>query len=177
MALATIFETVLDVVIDTVGSVWIDKVAYRLFWRKRLHMVVEQTYDCPMRMIYNPKDKTFTASDQASLMHERGFTKPYGWIKEFGDPPKPHRDCMLMTDQEYFLGDIVKVKVIGMFKRKDHDHKFIVVESSREINDYSELTDSEKEELSRLYPRIDEGEGWFGSKEAEKCMIYGPKAL
>ena len=161
MALATILETVLD----AVGSVWIDKVAYRLFWRKRLHMVVEQTYDCPMRMIYNPKDKTFTASNQASLLHERG------------DPPKPHRDCMLMTDKEYFLGDVVKVKVIGMFKRKDHDHKFIVVESSREINEYSELTDSEKEELSRLYPRIDEGEGWFGNKEAEKCMIYGPKAL
>ena len=40
-------------------------------------------------------------------------------------------------------------KVIGIFKRADFDHKYIVIESDREIEDFSELTEEEKEELYR----------------------------
>ena len=64
-----------------------------------------------------------------------------------------------------------------MFKRNDGDHKYIAVEQKREIYDFSELTATEKEELCRLYPRIRDGEGWFGKAEAEACMECGEKAL
>lgn len=142
-----------------------------------LHMIVEQTYKYPKRMIYQADTKTFVCGEQDSLGYKRNFTKPYGWIKESGTPPQPHWDCMLMTDKEYELGDEVEVNVIGMFKRNDMDHKYIVVESTRKIDDFSELPESEKEELCRLYPRIDEGEGWFGKEEAIYCMKNYEKAL
>jgi len=71
----------------------------------------------------------------------------------------------------------VEIKLIGMFKRKDGDHKYIVVETSRDVNDYAELTEEEKEALHRLYPRVGEGEGWFGKEEADWCYEYCEKAL
>ena len=141
-----------------------------------LHMIVEQTRKYPKRMIYDPKTDTFAAGEQQSLSYVRNFTKPYGWIKESGTPPQEHWDCILMTENEYNLGDEVPIKVIGIFKRSDFDHKYIVVEYDREINDYSELSHAEKEELSRLYPRVGAGEGWFGKQEAEYCMRHHQKA-
>ena len=140
-------------------------------------MVIEQTYKYPMRMIYNPETGTFSERGHKSLQYERGFTKPYGWIKESGTPPGTHWDCILMSERDAELGDELEVKVIGVFKRADFDHKYIVVEVSREIGDFSELSGAEKEELRRLYPRIGEGEGWFGKAEAEYCMKYYKKAL
>ena len=142
-----------------------------------LHMIVEQTHKYPMRMIYNPTTKVFTESDSQSLGYVRNFTKPYGWIKESGTPPMPHWDCMLMSDSNYELGDEVAVKVIGIFKRNDGDYKYIVVEETRNIDDFLELEVSEKEELSRLYPHVGEGEGWFGKEEALYCMEHHEKAL
>lgn len=142
-----------------------------------LHMIVEQTYEYPMRIIYNPETGRFMQSEYRSLLYERKFTKPYGWIKESGTPPQPHWDCILMTDNKYDLGDEVEVKVIGLFKRADLDHKYVVVEKTREIADISELSKAEKEELSRLYPRIRDGEGWFGKDEAVYCMEHHQKAL
>lgn len=142
-----------------------------------LHMIVEQTYKYPMRMEYDPVTNSFHEREHKSLAYERNFTKPYGWIKESGTPPLPHWDCILMTDREYELGDEVEIKVIGVFRRGDLDHKYIVVETLREIEDFSELTLEEKEELGRLYPRIREGEGWFGKDEAEFCMKNHEKAL
>ncbi len=142
-----------------------------------LHMIVEQTYKYPMRMQYDAQTNTFHERDRKSLAYERNFTKPYGWIKESGTPPLAHWDCILMTDKEYELGDEVEIKVIGVFKRSDQDHKYIVTEMDREIEDFCELTEAEKEELNRLYPRIREGEGWFGKRDAEYCMKYHEKAL
>lgn len=142
-----------------------------------LHMVVEQTYKYPMRMVYNPETKEFLQSEYKSLLYERNFTKPYGWIKESGTPPLPHWDCILMTDKEFELGDEIEIKVIGVFKRSDFDHKYVVAEISREISDISELSEAEKAELGRLYPRIREGEGWFGRDEAVYCMEHHEKAL
>ena len=140
-------------------------------------MIVEQTYKYQMRMIYDSQKGTFNKSEYKSLQYERGFTKPYGWIKESGTPPEPHWDCILMSDKDVELGDELEIKVIGVFKRIDLDHKYIVVEIDREIGDYSQLPDDEKEELARLYPRTREGEGWFGKKEAEYCMKHNGKAL
>ena len=141
------------------------------------HMVIEQTKEYSMRMIYRPETKDFIASNREALSHARKFTKPYGWIKESGTPPEPHWDCILMTDKDYALGDEVAVKIIGVFKRADFDHKYIVAETERDIDDYEELSSDEKEELRRLYPRVGAGEGWFGKEEAEYCMKNHRKAL
>ena len=142
-----------------------------------LHMVIEQTYKYPMRMEYNHKTGEFIESENNSLQYVRNFTKPYGWIKESGHPPFPHWDCILMTDVEYDLGDEVEIRIIGVFKRVDFDHKYVVVETSRDIQDISELTEEEMDELKKLYPRISEGEGWCGKEVAEHCMENHAKAL
>ena len=142
-----------------------------------LHMIIEQTYKYPMRMEYDSETETFHAREYKSLQYERKFTKPYGWIKESGTPPQPHWDCILMTDRDVELGDELEVKVIGVFKRADFDHKYIVVEVSREIGDFCELSDAEKAELCRLYSRVGDGEGWFGKVEAQYCMEHHNKAL
>ncbi len=142
-----------------------------------LHMIVEQTYKYPMRMRYDYETGNFIETERKALQFERNFTKPYGWIKESGTPPFPHWDCILMTDKEFDLGDEIEIKVIGVFKRSDFDHKYVVVEVTRAIDDFSELTITEKEELRRLYPRVSEGEGWFGKEVAEYCMKNHEKAL
>ncbi len=142
-----------------------------------LHMIVEQTYKYPMRMIYNPETGEFVESEYKALQYVRNFTKPYGWIKESGTPPFPHWDCILMSDRELDLGDEIEIKVIGVFKRADFDHKYIVVESTRAIDDISELMETEREELSRLYPRVSDGEGWYGKDVADFCMENHGKAL
>ena len=142
-----------------------------------LHMIIEQTYNYPMRMQYHPESNSFSATEYKSLHYERGFTKPYGWIKESGTPPCPHWDCLLMTDKKYELGEEVAINIIGLFKRSYFDHKYVAVEISREIRDISELSEAETEELRRLYPRIREGEGWFGWEEAVCCMEHHEKAL
>ena len=142
-----------------------------------LHMVVEQTGKHPMRMIYDPETNTFSESEFAFLGHARGFTKPYGWIKESGTLPGPHWDCMLMSDRRFELGDEAEVKVVGLFKRNDGDHKYVVVEAARPVSDLAELSDEEQEELRRFYPRAREGEGWFGREEALFCMANHEKAL
>ena len=75
-----------------------------------------------------------------------------------------------MTDKHYELGDEEKVKIIGVFGRNDGDHKFVGVLTDREINDFSELTEEEKEDMHRLYPKAGEGEGWFGREKAEELI-------
>ena len=142
-----------------------------------LHIIVEQTRDYPMRMEYDPKSGTFREREYRSLAFERGFTKPYGWIKESGMPPQPHWDCILLSDKRFDLGDEAEIRVIGVFRRGDGDHKYIAVEAGREISDLSEITEAEREELHRLYPRVREGEGWFGREEAQRCMEHCEKAL
>ncbi len=142
-----------------------------------LHMIVEQTYKYPMRIRYIPETNSFEETDKSSLGYSRNFTKPYGWIKESGTPPKPHHDCLLMTDKEYDLGDELEIKVIGVFMRGDLDHKYVVVEAVRDITDISELPEAEMDELRRLYPRLREGEGWFGRAQALYCMEHHEKAL
>ena len=141
-----------------------------------LHMIVEQTYRYPMRMKYDPETKSFSPRNAGSLFYARHFTKPYGWIKESGTPPEPHWDCILMSDRDYELGDEVEIKLIGLFKRNG-DHKLIVVEAERAVDDYAELPDAEQEELHRLYPKVRDGEGWFGRQEAEDCVEHGEKPL
>lgn len=142
-----------------------------------LHMIVEQTRDYPMRMEYDPNTGTFFETEYRSLPFARGFSMPYGWIRESGTPPQPHWDCILLSDKDYALGDAVEIRIIGVFQRGDGDHKYIAVETGREIDDLAGITASERDALHRLYPNVREGEGWFGREKAEWCMAHHKKAL
>lgn len=142
-----------------------------------MYMIVEQTCAYPMRMIYHPETGEFTQSEYRSLFREREFPYPYGWIEGSGTPPEPHWDCLLLSEGEFDLGDRVEIKVVGVFRRGDGDHKYLAVEAARDVTDYAELTERERDALHRLYPRVREGEGWFGRDEAAWCMEHCEKAL
>ena len=142
-----------------------------------LHMIVEQTREYPMRMEYDGETGIFHESEYRSLAAVRGFTMPYGWIKESGTPPQPHWDCILLSDRDFALGDEVEIEVVGLLERTDGDHKYIAVEHSRSISDLSEITEEERAELMKLYPKVREGEGWRGAERAKWCMERCEKAL
>ena len=121
-------------------------------------------------MKYIAETDLFVEKDVKSLFYTRNVRQPYGWIKESGTPPCGHLDVIVMTDKEYELGDEDRVKIIGVFKRNDGDHKLVGVLEDRNINDLSELTEMEKEDMHRLYPRENAGEGWFGRGCAEEIL-------
>ena len=131
---------------------------------------IEQTFAYPKRMKYIAKTDSFIAKEGNSLSYIRNVRQPYGWIKETGTPPCEHLDVIVMTEKEYELGDEDKVKIVGVFCRNDGDHKLVGVCLDRDIKDFSELTDKEKEDMHRLYPREDVGEGWFGRERAEEII-------
>lgn len=134
---------------------------------------VEQTYHYPNRMKYIARTDSFVEKDMISLFYERKRGtrhQPYGWIRESGTPPCEHLDVIVMTDKEYQLGDEDRIRIIGVFRRNDGDHKFVGVVEDRNINDFAELTEAEKEDLHCLYPREDAGEGWFGRECAEELI-------
>lgn len=131
---------------------------------------IEQTFAHPKRMKYIAKTDSFIAKEGNSLFYIRNVRQPYGWLKETGTPPCEHLDVIVMTEKEYELGDEDKVKIVGVFCRNDGDHKLVGVCLDRDIKDFSELTDKEKEDMHRLYPREDVGEGWFGRERAEEII-------
>ena len=131
---------------------------------------IEQTYDQPRRMKYIPETDSFIEKDCASLSYERNVRQPYGWLVESGTPPCEHLDVIVMTDKKYALGDTERVRIIGVFLRSDGDNKLVAVPLDRDIDDFSQLDDSEKEDMLRLYPGKYKGEGWFG-REAAKQVV------
>ena len=131
---------------------------------------IEQTSAYQKRMKYIAETDSFIQKDYDSLFYARSFKQPYGWIKESGTPTQRHLDVIIMTDKEYDLGDEEHVKIIGVFLRNDGDNKLVAVEKNRAVNDLSELSENEREDLHRLYPRADKGEGWFGRDAAEKVI-------
>ncbi len=133
---------------------------------------IEQTSAYRKRMKYVPQTDSFIEKDCDSLSYARNVRQhyPYGWIKESGTPPCEHLDVIIMTDKEYNLGDEERVRIIGVFCRNDGDNKLVAVPENCDIGDLSELSESEREDLHRLYPRADKGEGWFGRDMAEKVI-------
>ncbi|MEA4833508.1 MAG: histidine phosphatase family protein [Oscillospiraceae bacterium] len=131
---------------------------------------IEQTFEYPKRMKYIAQFNSFIEKNCSSLSYDRKVYQPYGWIVESGTPPCNHLDVIVMTDKKYRLGDEDRIKVIGVFRRNDGDHKLVGVLENRNINDFCELTEIEKEDMRRLYPREDAGEGWFGRGVAEKII-------
>lgn len=131
---------------------------------------IEQTSDYANRMKYIACSDSFIKKDCISIFYARNIHQPYGWIKESGTPPEDHLDVIIMTDKKYELGDEERVKIIGVFCRNDGDNKLVGVLEDRNINDFSELSDSEKNDMHRLFPREDLGEGWFGYKRAKEII-------
>lgn len=121
-------------------------------------------------MKYIAETDSFIEKDCDSLSYVRGVRQPYGWIKESGTPPEPHLDVIVMTDDEYELGDEVRVKIVGVFRRNDGDHKLVGVPADREANDFEELDKSEISDMNRLYRKMHEGDGWFGRETAERII-------
>lgn len=130
----------------------------------------EQTFAYPKRMKYIPNTDSFIEKDCDSLSYIRNVRQPYGWLTESGTPPCDHLDVIVMTDKEYELGDTEQVRIIGVFCRNDGDHKLVGVPLDREIVDFSQLPDSEKEDMRRFYPREDRDEGWFGREKAKQII-------
>lgn len=135
------------------------------------HIIIEQTYSYKRRMKYVLSEKSFIETPYNSLAYERGFKYPYGWIKESGTPPDYHYDVILMSENDYELGDELPIEIIGVFLRNGNDHKFIAVLPDRSIDDFKELTETEKIDLANLYLRVDSGEGWYGKETAESFLL------
>lgn len=131
---------------------------------------IEQPFECPMRMKYVPETDSFVEKDCYSLAYVRNVPEPYGWIVESGTPPHRHLDVIIMTDKKYELGETDNVRVIGVFCRNDGDNKLVAVPTERNIYDFSELPDTEKDDMHRLYPKEDPGEGWFGADKAREII-------
>lgn len=134
------------------------------------NIIIEQTKEYPNRMEFDPINNNFRESKYKSLFYARNFPYPYGWIKESGTPPGPHLDIILLSTKEYNLGDELGVKIIGCFLRNDGDNKLIGILPERIETDINELSEEEKFYLYKLYPRVDDGEGWFGEVEAKEVI-------
>ncbi len=133
-------------------------------------IIIEQTRDYKKRISYDPGTDTFPESAYDCLFHERGFTHPYGWLKGSGTPPGDHLDVFLLSRETCSLGDELPVKIVGVFKRNDGDHKLIGIAPERPEADFSQLPENEKNDLYTLYPRIHDGEGWFGAGAAREII-------
>ena len=135
-----------------------------------VNMVIEQTIDYKKRMKYDPKVNEFIETEWDSLAFFKNVPYPYGWLKDYRTPPDKHLDILLISEGKYELGEIITVRIIGVFIRIDGDNKLVSVLPERFETDYSQLPTEEKEMLSRLYPGKYEGEGWFGLKQAEEII-------
>ena len=145
-------------------------------------IVVEQPRGEPYRIYYDPISRAFSRSAHVrSLSYERGFSGAYGWIGGSGLPPEPHHDVLLVTGQSPSLGDILTGYICGVFLRKDNDHKFVAVDEeikhTMAAADLMCLSDARYRELLRLYPRVGEGEGWYGAQVAFSYILKKPLSL
>lgn len=124
-------------------------------------MMIEQTQNYKNRVKFDPDSNLFIETDDMSLFFARNFPYPYGWLVESGTPPDAHLDVILISEEEYELGDLLQIKVIGVFIRNDQDHKLIAVRTCDAVDTIRRLSPGALEALMRLYPQVDEGEGWF----------------
>ena len=135
------------------------------------YIIVEQTKDYKKRIAYDPNTNSFSETEYDCIFLHRGFTHPYGWLKGYGTPPDEHLDVFLLSQENCSLGDELPVKIVGVFKRNDGDHKLIGISPERQESTFSELPETEKNDLYRLYPQVRDGEGWFGAEIAKDVIM------
>jgi inorganic pyrophosphatase len=144
----------------------------------KVWVIVEQPRNEPNRFSYDPVSQTFSRSSHKSLIYDRGFSGVYGWIGGTGVPPAPHHDVLLFTNQFPAPGEILLGHICGVFLRQDNDHKFVAADDDIRRNmttaDLASLDKAFYDELLRLYPRVDEGEGWFGAEVAFSHLLKKP---
>lgn len=133
-------------------------------------IIVEQPQNSKYRMKYIPEENRFIETKAISLGFARGIRGVYGWLDGYGRPPQPHLDAYLYTDRDYAPGQAAGAKVIGCFIRADGDSKLVCLEPERPENELLELPPEEAESIKRLYPRVGEGEGWFGRERAMRII-------
>ena len=145
---------------------------------QKVWVIVEQPPNEPYRFFYDPVSKTFSRSSYKSLTYERGFSGVYGWIGGSGIPPAPHHDVLLLTRQSPSVGNVLLGYVCGVFLRHDNDHKFVAVDDEIRQTmakmDLASLDEFFHHELLRLYPRVGEGEGWYGAEVAFSYLLKKP---
>jgi inorganic pyrophosphatase len=146
---------------------------------QKVCVIVEQPHNEPHRWSYDPETGTFSRLPNKSLFYDRGFTSGvYGWIGGSGIPPGPHHDVILLTEQFPSCGDVLLGHICGVFLRQDNDHKFVAVDDDirqgMETADLAFLDKAYYRELMQLYPRIDEGEGWYGAEVAFSYLYRKP---
>ncbi|MBM3153238.1 MAG: hypothetical protein FJZ96_13715 [Chloroflexi bacterium] len=145
---------------------------------QKVWVIVEQPRIEPDRFSYDPVNKSFYRTSYKSLIHARGFSGVYGWIGGSGIPPNPHHDVMLFTNHMPSFGDILVGHICGVFIRHDNDHKFVAVDeeirNSMATANLSSLRKNLYDELLRLYPRIDNGEGWNNAEVAFSHLLKQP---
>ena len=142
-------------------------------------VIVEQPRNEPYRWSYDPIQGAFIRLPNKSLFYDRGFTKGvYGWIGGSGIPPGPHHDVILLTEQSPSCGDVLLGHICGVFLRQDDDHKFVAVDNElrqgMKTADLASLDETYYRELLQLYPRIGEGEGWYGAEVAFSYLRNKP---
>lgn len=145
---------------------------------QKVWVIVEQPRNEPYRFSYDQLTKTFSRTSRIALGYSRGFSGVYGWIGGTGIPPAPHHDVLLFTNHSPSLGEILVGYICGVFIRHDKDHKFVAVDDeirrTMATADLSSLEKSRYDELLRLYPRIDEGEGWHNTEVALSYLLAPP---
>ena len=134
------------------------------------YVIVEQRRNDRFRNEYNPKTNTFEQTESKSLFFEREFSGLYGWLDGYGNPPNKHLDVIVSTNNEYELGDKIKIKIIGVFLRNDKDNKLIGIEQTRYEDELEELPINELNMIKKVYPIIKEKEGWFGKEIAMRVI-------
>lgn len=145
---------------------------------EKVWVVVEQPRNEIHCFVFDPVSETFQRSTVKSLLYVRGFSGVYGWIGGSGVPPELHHDVLLFTRQFPSCGDILLGYICGVFLRQDDDHKFVAVDEEirqgMAVADLASLDFAHHDELLRLYPRVDEGEGWYGLDVATSYLLKQP---
>lgn len=145
---------------------------------QKVWVIVEQPRNEPDRYSYDSVSKSFYRKSYKSVAYARRFSGVYGWVGGSGIPPAPHHDVFLFTNQSPSFGDILTGHVCGVFIRQNNDHKFIAVDDEiRNTMVSADLPCLRKDlydELLRLYPRIDEGDGWHNVEIAFSHLLKRP---
>lgn len=147
-----------------------DTLGFHPEFPRKTWVVVEQPRNEVFHFVFNPSDGTFSRSSVRSLVYERGFSGVYGWVGGSGIPPALHHDILLFTRFFPSCGDILTGYVCGVFLRQNFDHKFVAVDDEIRQDmtsaDLAFLDTAHYNELQKLYPRVDKGEGWYGAEVA-----------
>ena len=134
-------------------------------------IVVEIIPNNNYRWRYSEEIGAFIEEKSSSIYSGgKSFKGIYGWVEGYGQPPHPHNDVLVITDKKHELGETISGKIIGVFIRCDGDHKLVCVESDRNIEDFHELPEGEKEMLKRVYSGKYKGDAWLGKEKAIEIL-------